>query len=110
MKPWASSQLQSNADLKTLTNFVTQSVTSLTQIANGNILFADNVKCTIVEMVINTTETAVPHNLGVIPGGFIVLNQFAAGVIYSGPSPWNSKFIYLQSSVQVTAKIAVIGG
>lgn len=110
MKFWAPFALQDSADLKTLVRFVTQSVTNISQLATGNVNFQDNIQCTITDTALSSVETPVPHSLGIVPIGFLVLNVDSPGIIYAGTSPWNNKYIYLRSSVSVTAKIAVIGG
>lgn len=110
MKFWAPFALQGSPDLKALVQFVTQSVTNTSQILTGNVNFQDNVQCTLVTVLITTSETPVPHSLGIVPMGFLVLNADSPGIIYSGTSSWNDKYIYLKSTVSVTAKIAVIGG
>lgn len=47
-------------------------------------------------------ETAVPHGIGEVPIGYIVLNQDKAGILYSSATAWTSTNVYLKSSVSAT--------
>jgi hypothetical protein len=44
------------------------------------------------------TEFAVPHNLGRVPNGWLVLSKSNAGVVYKGATAWTSSNIYLKDS------------
>jgi hypothetical protein len=48
------------------------------------------------------TEDAVPHALGAIPTGYIVVNQNQSAVLYDGTTPWTKTIIYLKSSAAST--------
>ena len=53
-------------------------------------------------------EYAVEHGFGTVPLGFIVIKQDKAAVTYSGPTPWDLKNIYVQTSVDhVTLRMLI---
>jgi len=45
------------------------------------------------------TEFAVPHGLGVIPSGFLVIDKDKAGDTYRGATTWSTEQIYLKTDV-----------
>lgn len=110
MKFWGPFQIQDVKDISQVAQFVTQAITNLSQFMTGQVNFSDNIQCTLVDQIIKITDTPVPHTLGLVPIGFLILNSDGPGIIYAGSTDWNKNYIYLKSSVQVTAKIAVIGG
>ena len=55
------------------------------------------------------TEVVVPHTLGVIPVGRIVLMQDKAGSLYSSTTAWTSTTIYVKcDAATVTFKIFLL--
>ena len=46
-----------------------------------------------------TTEDTVPHKLGRVPNGYIVVKQDKAGIVYDGTTAWTTTNLYLKSSV-----------
>lgn len=54
------------------------------------------------------TNVSIPHDLGRVPVGFLVVDQDKAGVFYRGAGAWTDSAIILKCSVAtVTAKIFV---
>lgn len=109
MKVWSLSGLQSVKSWEDLRRFVSQGLTNITQILSNNVGFLDNVNCQIVEVTVNTTETTIPHTLGVIPIGFIVLNSASFDYPKAGTTAWTIENIYLIANTQAIFKIAIIG-
>ena len=55
------------------------------------------------------TEVVVPHTLGVIPVGRIVLRQDKAGSLYDSTTAWTTTNIYIKSDVAtVTFKLFLV--
>lgn len=44
-------------------------------------------------------EDAIPHNLGVVPIGWLTITCDKAGVLYTGGSTWTNSLMYLKCSV-----------
>ena len=49
------------------------------------------------------TEDTIPHKLGSIPVGYVVIKQDKAGIIYDSKTAWTSTNLYLTSSVASVA-------
>lgn len=49
------------------------------------------------------TEDAVPHKLGRVPVGYIVVKQDKAGIVYDGGTSWTTANLYLKTSVASVA-------
>lgn len=109
MKIWSQPGLQSVKSLEDLRRFVSQALFNITQTLSNGIGFADNVNCQIVEVTVNTTETTIPHKLGVIPIGFIVINAADFQYPKAGTTAWTTSNIYLIANTQAVFKIAILG-
>lgn len=109
MKVWSLAGLQSVTTWQDLRRFVTQGLTNISQILNQRVGFSDNIHCEIVNPTIETTETAIPHNLGVVPIGFIVLNATDTQYPRGGTTPWTTTTIYLIANTRTAYRIAIIG-
>lgn len=110
MKIWMPFQIQSVKSWEDLRRFTFQGFENIQKALSGNISFQDNMKCTIVDATFTTATSTVPHNLGQIPYGFLVLNQNANANIWSASFNWTDTNVYLTASATVTAKIAILGG
>lgn len=88
---------------------------------NGDISFVENIRATgagdknnpseplSVTFTSSSEVKTVPHTLGFVPNGFLVVNLSAAASIYApSGNDWTSSVIYLQSSAAATAKIYII--
>lgn len=112
MKVWSLPSLQSVTSWEDLRRFTSQSLTNISQILSGRVGFQDNVNCQIVDVVLGLSELAIPHTLGVVPIGYLVLKAYSTAGAYpvAGTSAWTDKVIYLQTdSANVSFKIAIIG-
>lgn len=109
MKLWSLPGLQSVQTWQDLRRFTNQAITNFYQVLTRNVGFSDNIHCQIVNPTIDTTETAVPHNLGVVPIGFIVLNATDTQYPRGGTTPWTNITIYLIANARTAYKIAIIG-
>jgi hypothetical protein len=55
------------------------------------------------------TEVTVPHTIGAVPVGRIVLAQDKAGALYSGTTAWTDTAVYVKCDVaSVTFKIFLL--
>lgn len=113
MKPWMPFQIQSVSSWEELRRFCSQGFQNLYNALNGRIGFTDNIYCQIIEVSqINLTDTTIPHTLGKVPIGFIVLKSDTEPVIYNGTTQWTDTNIYLRAApfVGLNVKIAILGG
>lgn len=70
---------------------------------------SENFESYTTSVTINSgAELAIPHNLGVIPNGFIVLRQEGNGNIVDGDTAWTESVVYLQNVGAASATIKVI--
>lgn len=79
---------------------------------NGNIEFGANIKASTTIVVFQTANTvvAVPHTLGRVPQGYVVIKQNAVGSILTSEltNPWTSTVIYLNASAAMTATLTIV--
>lgn len=79
---------------------------------NGNIEFGANIKTSTTTVVFLTAGqvVAVPHTLGQIPQGYIVIKQNAAGSILTSEltNPWTATTIYLNASAAMNATLIIV--
>lgn len=89
--------------------FVSQLLTSITSVINGELDFTDNIKCSIVQatFVVVDTDVGITHTLGRTPVGYFVIGALAATNIYDGLQPKTDQLIYLRSSVVTTVRLLV---
>ena len=76
---------------------------------NGGIDFHTNFNGSLVNAIFTSTntDTAVSHNLGRIPTGYIPTSKTAAMHIYTGVAPWTKTVMYLRADVVGTAGLLV---
>lgn len=81
------------------------------QILNGKIEFEDNIGGEFVDATfVSGVPLAIPHNLGTIPDGFLVMYKMGSGDIFRPiGSLWSSSVITLQSTSSITAHIFIVG-
>ena len=75
-------------------------------ISFGNGVDEDNMSgdwVTFTSSVSPGTETGIPHNLGEVPVGYLVVRRDKAAHIYDGSTTWTSSTIYLRSDVASVA-------
>lgn len=79
---------------------------------NGNLEFGANIKASTSVAIFPAAGTvvAVPHTLGRVPQGYIVINQNSAGSILTSEltNPWTSATIYLNASAAMTATLIIV--
>lgn len=78
---------------------------------NTKISFKQNFDGDIVTVSFNAGETkTIPHKLGKVPGGRIIIRQEGNGVLSDIPSGWNSTSIKMinNGAVKVTATILIV--
>lgn len=79
------------------------------RLLNGNLILSDNVSFPAVEVKFQpNVETAVQHNLGRIPRGYLVISKNAAADFYSASRAADSTNSYLISTAAVTANIVFL--
>lgn len=72
---------------------------------NGSINKGENILGQFITYTTNVsanTEDAIPHSLGSIPIGYIVVRINKGGVIYDSGTTWTSSNIYLKCSTTST--------
>lgn len=79
---------------------------------NGNVEFGANIRSstTAVAFLAASTVVEVPHTLGRIPQGYIVIGQDAAGSILTSQltNPWTASKIYLNASAAMNATLIIV--
>lgn len=112
MKIWSLPSLQSVTSWEDLRRFSSQALTNFSQVLSRGIGFQDNINCQIVDVVLGSSETAIPHTLGVVPIGYLVLKAYTTVASYpvAGSTAWTDTVIYLQTdSANTDFTIAIIG-
>ena len=96
------------SDLEQLKRFTGGALRSLVDQVNGRISFQENIQARVVEFSFESTsiDYIVPHGLGYIPLGFVVINQNAAAILYSYKT-MDRNNLYLRASAVTDAKILV---
>lgn len=78
---------------------------------NTRISLKDNFDGDMVSVAFSAGETkTIPHKLGKVPGGRIIIKQEGNGVLSDIPSGWNSKSIQMinNGAVSVTATLFIV--
>lgn len=98
---------------------IEQDLTQLFTLSQGRIRFGngittergENISGEFRTIVTTTadTEVTVPHTLGSVPIGYLVINIDKGGVIYDSGTAWTKTNIYIKcSSADTTAKVFLI--
>ncbi len=92
-----------------LTSLLDKFSQQVTETLNGKIDFHTNFNGKLVNAIFTAvnTDTAVAHNLGRIPTGYIPTAKTAAMHVFTGTAKWTTKLIYLQSDVVGTAGLLI---
>jgi hypothetical protein len=85
---------------------VHQAVSHLVRVLNGNVGFGDgtdydNIKgewITFTSDVVAGAENMIPHSLGMVPVGFILMVPPVTGTVNKGATPWTTSHIFLTCS------------
>src|SRR5262245_21029001 len=94
-------------DVRTLSLHMQQEERELRQHLNGGLGFGDGINSdnifgvwvSYTSNAVANTEDAVTHNLGLVPVGFLVMDQDKAGVFYRSGTAWTSTQIFLKCSL-----------
>ncbi len=104
----------SNVTKEDLQRFLSNYIDALTQQFNGGIEFQSNIRSSPLTEVIFTGSSdihEIPHKLGIVPRGTLVVKQNAAASIYAPMGDayeWTNTKIFLQSSAAVTVNLYII--
>lgn len=106
----AATTLQNCEDLDQLRRFVGAFNEDAANQVNGRLTFGDNIKSTSTISVSFTGAGSieVPHSLGVVPQGFLVIYKTAGVDIYASSTTWTETKIFLTAGGAVNARIIVI--
>lgn len=111
MKPWSLPTIQNQSKPEEIARFATQGLTNISQLLTGNLDFLNNFLCDIkTDITIETTETAIEHDLKIVPIGYILIKNNTYCLIRTASTPWSSKFIYLQADTSTVVSIIILGG
>lgn len=114
MKVQIPNNLTNLTKFEDFSRFCSAFISDLVSKINGNLSFKDNIKAsgpTIVGFTNSSQIVGITHSLGVIPSGFLVINQTSSASVYAPQNAlyaWNSSLIYLQASAGTTATIFII--
>lgn len=101
--------VQNLKDLEEVKRFLANALTKIIQQLNGSLEFVQNVRASSADVTFNGSVQKIPHGLGIVPQGYIVISQSASFTVYKATSPeWDSNHIFLNASGNGTAKILVI--
>lgn len=109
MKLWSLPSLQSVRTWEDLRRFSTQAITNFYQVLTRNVGFNENIHCQIVTATIETTNTPINHNLGVVPIGFIVIAANDFQYPRTGTTAWTKDTIYLFANTRAAYTIVILG-
>jgi len=93
-------------DLETMYQWFRSFTAELATVINGALGFGDGVDAdnvggewaTIADTGIISADVVIPHSLGAVPAGFILMIPPASGFITRSPTAWTSSNIYLRCS------------
>lgn len=114
MKVWSLPSLQSVQSWQDLRRFSSQALTNFSQVLSRNVGFTDNINCQIVDIVIQSgVETKIPHTLGKVPIGYLLIDNDDFLLLAHGPTAWTDTDIYLISNLapnsSATLRIVILG-
>lgn len=104
-------RMQSVETIEELRRFVSRSLEAITGQFNGRVDFGDNVRSSTVTVLLRNEPTSVPHSLGRVPQGYIVIGQNAVGTVFRPSSalfPWTETQLFLQSSTVAEYTLLII--
>lgn len=109
MKLKVPTQFNNLAEWVKAARFVDIVLDQITALVNGRLTFSDNFlqQTTSVTFSAANTDTTVPHSLGFLPNGYIVVGRSANMVIYDGATANTTTNLYLRSSATGSASIII---
>ncbi len=99
----------SNVKPDEVARFTDLCLADIVNIVNGNLDFGSNINCKLLSVTFSAANvnTAVTHNLGRAPAGYIVTKSSASANVFDGTVASNSNTLYLQASAQATVGLLV---
>ena len=87
-------------DFENFRRYCSVAVKQLVDAVNGNVDFVDNCGTSLVpaNFTASNSELMVPHGLGRIPNGWIVVSPTAAMQVYKGTNADTETDVYVKSS------------
>lgn len=97
-------------DWKGAGRFVADSLNEMIGVINGNLEIGLNIKAQIVDasFTATNTDTVIPHSLGRVPNGYILINSNVSTNLYNGSVAFASGNITLKSTAVATTKILIL--
>lgn len=91
-----------------LRRFTAQFIRDISEVINGNITFGENITSQIIQVSFTGAQTIqVPHSLGRVPTGYLVIGRNANVNIFDGGPSSTTQTLSVQSSGAVNASILV---
>lgn len=89
--------------------FVSANFDDIVQMINGNLTFRDNILSQQLSVTFATpaVEVIVPHALGFIPNGYIVVGKSDDFNVYNGTTANSTTVLYLRGSAAGVASIII---
>lgn len=89
--------------------YVSRIILDIYNVINGQIDFGQNLRTQRIEHAFSQTnvEYAIPHFLGRVPSGYLVVGKTAAADVYDGSTSWTDRVIYLKASAAATIRLEV---
>jgi len=110
MRISASSDLQNIKSLDDLKRFVSIFCGQVQDAFSGKISVTDNIRAQIISVTfaIGATTYTIPHTLGAVPVGYVLIGANSPLSLYDGVSQNTKDLIFLQSSATGIAKVMVL--
>lgn len=111
MKITASSSLSNLESVEELRRFVGAFSDNVASALNSRLTFSDNFLASIITFVFTGANTTLgmPHKIGVIPSGYILVGTTVAMSLYDGEQANSTDTLFLRSTAAGTAKVLVFG-
>jgi hypothetical protein len=89
--------------------YVELALQDIVQQVNGNLTFAENIRCKLLSITFSSsdTDTTVTHGMGRVPAGYIVSGKSVACSVYDGSVDATAQTITLKSSAAATVGLIV---
>lgn len=109
MKVTATPDISNVETIDDVKRFSTACLKQLVESVNGNLILTENVKASVVSVSFGSadSDTAVAHNLGKPPVGFILCGASVAMSLYNGSTAANNTTIFIKSTAAGSASVLV---
>lgn len=76
---------------------------------NGNLTFADNLRCQIIDVSFTAANTnkVISHSLKRVPSGYFTVRSSAGAILYDGTTVSDLKSITLKSTAIATMTLVI---